>query len=1005
MSGMRGTQTALLLLGLALSCVVAPQAARAQDVSMSVPERREADPGSVVSLPVRVLSGAPRMLRIDPALPPGWSILIPPAAMRAGPGRPATRIVSIQIPASAAAGAWRVSFRLRQAQSEDEGVLAGAETVIEVAEQTEVDVSLVEAVSRVRAGAPIAATLAVENTGNHTATFQIIAESSLGYDVRVSSGSVELAPAARAEISVSARSRDDLVNELEHVLRVTAQPPGGDTAAGEARVTTQIVPVRRQARQLEEGRLPVLFTSRATTESGVADFQAELDLPATRIGGRVVAARLRGPDMRSSASFGERDEYAASVEGERVGLRMGDQNYQVSDLLDTSFFGFGSEVSYDRERLQGTAFVSRTRHVFPETERAGGGVQVWPHRRFAVGVSALARGEFEPGEAASVAARWLAVDGTELSAEVAHGQYDVGKGNAVQISAQGSLPWIVFSGRAEAADPFFLGGIQNSERVQGSFAVRGSHWIRLEGLGRAERRFFDAERSADRALENRLFRGGAGASFAVGGARLQAMLLGQFQDRRVQQTGLDRAEESVMLRVNFNRRGFGINAAGEAGRIDDAGFAEGTFSSVRGSAFKVLGSWSLSLTASYLEGVTFFSPTNQERVTIGSTLSYDAGRGLSASASAFQSRESGTFSQTFTLFDARIAADLWSSHELEFRARGSQTSFSSDVRTGTFSLAYRIPFTVRAPFTGPDPDTVISLRVRDEETGEPLEGVVFSAGRVRAETDSEGRAELIMPGEERFILLDQESIGLSRMPTLPFPLEVDEASPRRVDVGIVQAARLTATITTGRENAALNAALGRGLDGSALSGLVVEARSGDMRFRRLTDGAGRAQFPPLVPGTWEVSVLERTLPDEYRTDPAVKTVTLIPGGVGEAVLRLEPTERRIRFVTSGAGVAVSVSASGEPGAAARPGAAAEDSTAATPEVADQEAVRVKEGDTLFVLARRHYASQWHWIRIWQANRDVLRSPDVLPLGARLVLPARGPLSGAEWEAIRRLAGQ
>jgi len=1019
---MRGPRYALSVsvLGwfLLLAWGTMPRAACAQTVRVSAPERVEAESGMVISLPVRVVATGEMTLRLDPVLPPGWSILIPPPAMSMSPGTPATRIVSIQIPSSAAAGVWRVAFRVR-GQPDDtaaagpgaEGSLPAAETEITVTERTSLTLSLVDAPSRVRAGAPVEATFAIENTGNHTASFRIEAESSLQYDTRVAPDLIELEPSARSQVQVQARTRDDLVNELTHVLRIRAQEEGERGTGEESRATTQIVPVRRPARRLEEGQLPVLFTVRGTTESGRSDAQAEFEIPATRVGDRVYSARLRGPDMRSNAAFGERDEYAAQMEGRHIGLRMGDQDYRLSDLLDTSFFAFGGELSLDRDRVQGAAFASRTRHVFPETGRAGAYVHLWPHQKVAVELNALTREKFEPGEAASIATRWLPVDGAELAAEVAHGWYDIGEGSALQLSAQGSFPWIVFSGRAETADPFFLGGIQNSERLQSSFAVRGNHWIRIEGLGRAERRFFDASRSRDRALENRLFRGGAGGSFSLGNNRLQTMLVGQFQDRRVAETGLDRQEKSVALRLNFNSRGFGLNASGETGRIVDDGFSEGTFSSVSGSAFKVMRAFSLSLTASYLEGITFFSPREQERVTVGSTLSFDAGRGLSASASAFRSRETGAFSQTFTLFDARVAASLWSNHELELRARGSQTSFSSDVRTGTFSLAYRIPFSVRAPFSGERTQTTVSFRVFDVETGEPLKGVVFVAGRTRADSDSDGLARLVLTGGEQFVLLDQESIGLDRMPTVPFPIEVGAVSQGVTDVGIVRSSRLSVRVEAGRRQTELDAALGSDLDRRALSGLVVEARMGENRFRRLTDEEGRAQFPPLVPGLWEVFLLDRSLPENYRTAPESALVELIPGGVGETVFRLEPAERRIRFVTSGTGVSVGVpgkaiGAQAAPGADAAPAPAGDgnDDMDGT-EMEDAEmygrTVRVKQGDTLFSLARQHYESQWHWVRIWLANRDVLELPDLVPAGTVLRLPATGPLTEEEWRVIRR----
>ena len=47
---------------------------------------------------------------------------------------------------------------------------------------------------------------------------------------------------------------------------------------------------------------------------------------------------------------------------------------------------------------------------------------------------------------------------------------------------------------------------------------------------------------------------------------------------------------------------------------------------------------------------------------------------------------------------------------------------------------------------------------------------------------------------------------------------------------------------------------------------------------------------------------------------------------------------------------------------------------------------VREGDTLFSLARRYYGDAERFGAIYQANRGVLRAPDPLPVGAELVIP-------------------
>ncbi|MEE9295267.1 MAG: LysM peptidoglycan-binding domain-containing protein [Phycisphaerae bacterium] len=47
---------------------------------------------------------------------------------------------------------------------------------------------------------------------------------------------------------------------------------------------------------------------------------------------------------------------------------------------------------------------------------------------------------------------------------------------------------------------------------------------------------------------------------------------------------------------------------------------------------------------------------------------------------------------------------------------------------------------------------------------------------------------------------------------------------------------------------------------------------------------------------------------------------------------------------------------------------------------------VANGDTLYGLARRYYGDASRWKDIYEANRDVLRSPDVLLVGQELDIP-------------------
>ena len=51
--------------------------------------------------------------------------------------------------------------------------------------------------------------------------------------------------------------------------------------------------------------------------------------------------------------------------------------------------------------------------------------------------------------------------------------------------------------------------------------------------------------------------------------------------------------------------------------------------------------------------------------------------------------------------------------------------------------------------------------------------------------------------------------------------------------------------------------------------------------------------------------------------------------------------------------------------------------------------RITDGDTLSRLAERYLGRSERYLEIYNANRDVLASPDLLPIGATLRIPQGG----------------
>ncbi len=69
----------------------------------------------------------------------------------------------------------------------------------------------------------------------------------------------------------------------------------------------------------------------------------------------------------------------------------------------------------------------------------------------------------------------------------------------------------------------------------------------------------------------------------------------------------------------------------------------------------------------------------------------------------------------------------------------------------------------------------------------------------------------------------------------------------------------------------------------------------------------------------------------------------------------------------------------------------EDQASATGDVADSSTAivhRIADGDTLSRLAQRYLGRGDRYLEIYDANRDVLASPDLLPIGVMLRIPPR-----------------
>ena len=64
--------------------------------------------------------------------------------------------------------------------------------------------------------------------------------------------------------------------------------------------------------------------------------------------------------------------------------------------------------------------------------------------------------------------------------------------------------------------------------------------------------------------------------------------------------------------------------------------------------------------------------------------------------------------------------------------------------------------------------------------------------------------------------------------------------------------------------------------------------------------------------------------------------------------------------------------------------------------------RVVDGDSLASLAQRYLGSRERYLDIFHANRHVLVSPDILPIGVELIVPAAPVAAGPDTPRVNRV---
>jgi nucleoid-associated protein YgaU len=996
--------------------VFSPAVLYAQDaLELSIPDEAPLilEPGAVGSRPIQMFNSGdtPVSVRLRLDLPAGWSMLIPPPSVVVASGERMTQLLTFTVPSDAATGRYEI---LLSTDVDDANPLV---VPVDVPARPRMVAEWMDQPELVRAGSRIEATLRLTNSGNATTVWEVEARSSLSLPVRVDPASLELDAGQSGSVRVSVVTNDEITNRLTHVASVSISARGSNAAPQRVTLATDLYPSRVASRQRSEGSLPATLTTTAMTEDGTRAGQVELRIPESQVKGHIVEALVRVPDARQRSTFSRPDQYSLRVATPDWSVRMGDHNWDATDLLEVGSLGFGVGGDYRVSRIRGGGFVQRSRRVFPEQQQAFAFLSATVRDNLTVGLNALAKRSYEEGESASLDVAWE--PGNQfIRAEVAQGWYGLEQGRAAHLNMILQHGRSLMTLQAETADDGFLGAIRGARGGSISTRVDVLDGVRWTSQARLRERRYDLG-----------VNGRATQTFGTGRTALTLLrsrdryraswtVTAQHQLNNNTLTDLKREETALESRVTLNRRRVGVNALVRRGQSKDpVNAGQDPYLATQVSLFGSRRSLSFNTSMSWLDGPTFYNPVDQERVIVGINLGWDNGGGYRVALSGLHSEDRLRSEQSFSMADASVEREFASGHQLSLRARTVRTAYDTSIRNGSMSVSWTVPLSIPVPGIGSDRAELVG-RVVDAETGAPVADARVSIGPRSASTDADGRFSIRIDSPDKaYLTIDRASIGFGRRPVPSMPMAIEPAlvPAEGLVIEVVRSAELSVQIEVdAAAGLARQSALNTALDAADKAGVLVEVRSPFDRLRRITDRDGQAHFTDLVPGPWEVFVVGASLPPQTVSRPDTVQVQLEPGVTAETLMTLAPERREVRLVGSG-GISLSgavttvesVSLSREPASTTSDDSVndtdRDDSAESVDESRSGEVERtheVAEGESLARLARRYYrGSTLHWIRLWQANLDDLDEPDIVLPGQVLVIPPDGPLTRAEKQAL------
>ncbi|UHD14942.1 peptidase associated/transthyretin-like domain-containing protein [Thiocapsa bogorovii] len=944
---------AWIFLGLLL--VGSPLLAQARGVDVRPMESRvfTVDPREVVTVVFQVANqtGQPNDFEGRLLMPEGWRAITPEFPFSLPAGGSVMRLVSFFVPERIAAGEYRVSYQVGLRGRG--GALGGSTLAVRVRPVFKLQVDILDMPNIAIANEPYQATFQIGNYSNTALTVGFGAQSSRESKIEPSAGSMTLAAGEVRPVELTIKppaitepTRDEIS------LTTTASTPGLETPLSDtAKKSVETLP-RMTGKETPYHSMKTYFTRRvggSWSGKNDGDDGAGVQLEWSGSGAldntneRFLSFLLRWPGLNDETVFGQDSWFYLDYRGRDFDVTLGDASYGLSPLTEMGVSGRGARFAWRGERWEVSAY-----HVgsfdFGDDEEDFDGHQTGLGATYAltptwlVALNYLDQTDNLNGHNRILGLRQKAALGPELAldVEVAGSTGDAGSGAAfwgdlVKLGA----PWR-YRLTLLYASPDYAGYYQNQDRayLDVNYAPEDRPWS-LRAFYHYNR-YHDDEPPDDE----------DGDDFVVD---LDTDNWGWYSpDSEEHEAGIGvnwrtPSDSSYRAELRYRQRN-DLNPAptfdetenilrlGYAKSFKDLNLSLNTSVDVGQKLDRVTGE--RSMTDAY-RGSLFWRPT--KRLNLGAYLflenqaaaSFDEEPSMTAGVSAnlvIDARSNLSLDvqgqnyngQNSVIANAQYSYLRENGDMIRVQARhGSRYAETYDNgmdMDNSLMVSYTVP--IEVPTLRRKDVATLRGRAFDQETGKGLANVVLKMDRLVAITDANGY--FMFPSVRLGVYqltLAGGRLPVGMIPLVEMPQEVNLFFDAGVPVNLpfIRGATIDGKVQLYEPDPSLLPSqtfvqVGRGVKAPppptseelkpsrGLGGILVEVRSGEQVYRRLTNGNGEFRFAGLQPGTWTVTIDPEKLPENATIEETGYTLEVEPSADQEVEFRVELKIRTMRML-------------------------------------------------------------------------------------------------------------